>query len=147
MSVPPEDMLCRFISGHKDKWSSNNNRPRPPAFKENGGISVWNLLALQQHGVDPESLLIESLEGHGQAHHTAGDYLGTALKAEKTKGVPLGILVEWRPEDLYVKEPWRLWAYAHAQVECSADDESVLVFLRQMLSKNARRIIPPGRVS
>ena len=145
-------MLCRFIRGHDQHWSKNQNRPRPPAFKENGGLSVWHIGSLGQHGVKPGQLRMGALAGHGQAHHTAGDYVETARKAAKQQGVPVSTVVEWRTEDRYVKPDWREWAYAHVQVEHTlgpdydvAKLEAALVLFRQQLSKNARHTKPPDR--
>ena len=152
MPVPPEDMLCRFIPDHEKSWSKTQKRPRPPAFKENGGLSVWHIELLRQDGVEPGELRIGALSGYGEAHHTAGDYLETAREAADCQGVPLSTVVEWRTEDRYVKPDWREWAYAHVQVEHTlgpnydvAKLEAVLVLFRQQLSKNARHTEPPDR--
>lgn len=149
MAVPSDDMLCRFIPGDGNRWSAQYNRPRPPAFKGNNGISVWHIESLLENNTQPEDIRIEGLRGHGQAHHTAGDYLEKAQEAERRKGIPLDTLVEWRPEDRYVSIAWRQWSYAHVQVECSADEnaESVRVLFRQLLSKSARHIVAPDRYS
>ena len=152
MSVPQDDMLCRFIRGHKDYWSESRNRPRPPAFKENDGLSVWNLNSLHQKSVKVDELRKGPvLDGCGQAHHTAGDYLATAKKAGAQNCSQLDITVEWRPENQFVKPEWRDWAYAHVQVEYAvgmdwnAVLESAAVYFRQELSKNARHTVPPDK--
>ena len=38
MPIPHEDMLCRFIPGHRNSWSKTQSRPRPSVFKENRGL-------------------------------------------------------------------------------------------------------------
>ena len=147
MPVPSDDTLCRFVPGDDKKWSAFNDRPRPPAFKGNNGISVWHVESLHRHGVVPEELRIKGLHGHGQAHLTTGDYLEKAQEAEQETGIPipLSVVVEWRTEDQYVQEPWRKWAYAHVQVEHSEDNEAACVLFRQLLSKSARHVVPPDR--
>ena len=146
MQVPSEDMLCRFIPGDSNRWSIPNKRPRPPAFKDDRGLSVWNVRSLEKHGVDPAELLIDALREHGQAHHTAGDYRQTAQVASKRFGVSFRISVEWQSGDRFVKPAWRQWAYAHVDVDtdCTAERESACVYFRQHLSKIARKIVEPN---
>ena len=153
MPIPHEDMLCRFIPGHRKSWSKTQSRPRPSVFKENRGLSVWHIESLALRGVKPSELRIGGLEGHGQARHTVGDYLEAARQAAQRFGVALNTIVEWRTGDEYVKPDWRRWAYAHVQVEHSpepGDDtekiQSALVLFRQTLSKNARHIVAPDDI-
>lgn len=103
MSVPPDDMLCRFV--RPADWSTRDSRPKPGAFKQ-PELSVWNCDKLRERGVQLDELRIEHLGGHGQAHHTAGDYEAYARQSS------LAVQVVWRPGDQYVGEPWRQWNYA-----------------------------------
>ena len=141
MLVPGDDMLCRFISRENTKWSEANQRPRPAAFKEHNGISVWNVNELATREVEPGELAIGVLSGSGQAHHTAADYIEIALEATK-RVAPLTILVEWRPE---VEEAWRKWSYAHVQVEFQTFNDAAGVYFRQQLSQRVRHIVPPSK--
>ena len=141
--LSPHDMLCRFIAAETSKWSKKNQRPRPAAFKENNGISVWNVRELATRGVDPGDLAVERLTGFGQAHHTVRDYQQIAHEATEHAG-PLAVVVKSRPEDLYVKEAWRKWSYAHFQVEFTEYSDAAGAYFRQQLSKTARQIIPPA---
>ena len=140
MPVPPDDMLCRFIRPRD--WSSTLNRPKPGAFKQ-AGLSVWHQDRLRERGIPLSDLLIEHLAGHGQAHHTAGDYAELAQEAERLEGQPFRVRVEWRPEDEYVAEPWRQWNYAHVQVETEAGPPNFLARYCRLLTLGARVVIPP----
>ena len=141
MPVPDADLLCRFI--RPGDWSRGTGRPRPGAFKDRSGLSLWHLGLLEQHSASPEDLLIESLTGCGQAHHTAGDYRQYAAEAAQLAGRPLQIAVEWRTEHSFVAEPWLPWRYAHIQVEVSLGDDEVQIRFRRLLAINARFVIPP----
>lgn len=90
-----------------------------------------------------EDLRIAHLAGYGQAHHTTGDYLRFAAEASESEGVPLRVQVEFRPENEYVVEPWRLWAYAHVQVEAIEGPPNFLLEYRRLLALNARYVVPP----
>ena len=153
MQVPLHDMLFRFIPDQSKCWSKTWGRPRPPAFKDKDDeLSVWNIKVLLQNGVAPEQLRVGTFQDHGEAYLTTGDYFDTACQAVQIKGIPLQIVVAWRPEEEYVKLGWHQWAYAHVQVEPVAngnvtaeDHESVCVMFRQQLTLNVRRIVPPAR--
>ena len=152
MSVPLENILCRFVPGNREKWSQENQRPRPRAFKENHGLSVWDVNLLKEQGVEISDLLIGSLKGHGQVHHSVKTYFEVAHVAEQALGVRMIIAVERRSEEQYVMEGWRQWAYAHVQVEYSGDpmasteaQESVCVYFRQQMTMNASLTIPPEK--
>lgn len=141
MPVPDADLLCRFIRPRD--WSPEGGRPRPGAFKDRRGLSLWHLGLLEQHSVSPEDLLIESLTGCGQAQHTAGDYRQAAADAAELAGRPLQIAVEWRTEYRFVAEPWWPWRYAHIQAETSLGDDEVQIKFRRLLALNARLVVPP----
>ena len=117
MSVPDDDMLCRFV--RRQDWSTREGRPKPGAFKQ-GGLSVWDCEKLREHAVQLDELRIEHLAGCGQAHHTAADYLEHSSEAERREGTLLGVQVVWRSGDEYVTAPWRKWRYAHVQVEATS---------------------------
>lgn len=141
MPVPDSDLLCRFI--RLRDWSPSEGRPRPGAFKDRSGLSLWHLGLLEQRSASPEDLLIESLTGCGQAHHTAGDYRQSAADAAQLAGRPLQIAVEWRTERNFVSEPWWPWRYAHIQAETILGDDEVQIRFRRLLAIRARLIIPP----
>ena len=147
LPIPADDILCRFVRPRD--WSVRDQRLRPGAFKDNRGLSLGHTERLRQHSVALESLLIDNLAGYGQAHHTAGDYLRFALEAAERESQPLSLQVEWRPEDEYVAEAWRQWAYAHVQVETETDAgaEEVLIEFRRLLAMNARWSTPPAQYS
>ena len=140
MPVPPDDMVCRFISPMH--WSRRENQPREGAFKQEG-LSVWHQDKLHDHGVALEDLRIENLVGYGQAHRQAGDYTELARQVSENAGEPFQVQVEWRPEDEYVDPPWRQWRYAHVQVEAIAGPSQFLRRFRKLLTANSRVVIPP----
>lgn len=134
MSVPSEDMLCRFV--RPADWSPRDSRPRPGAFKQ-PALSVWNVDILDQHGEAINELRIEHLSAHGQAHHTAGDYVTFARRTG------LNVQVVWRSDDDYVAEPWRRWNYAHVQVEATSGPAQFTPEYRALLATNCRHSVPP----
>ena len=140
MPVPEGDILCRFIRPRD--WSRILNRPKPAAFKQ-AALSVWHQAELHQRGVRLEDLRTGHLAGYGQAHHTAGDYIGCAREAAQRDGKPFQVRVEWRPEDQYVAEPWRKWNYAHVQVEATEGPPQFLPEYRRVLAERSRVVIPP----
>lgn len=140
MPVPPDDMVCRFISPMH--WSRRENQPREGVFKQEG-LSVWHQGRLLERDVRLEDLLIENLVGFGQAHHRAGDYTDLAREVSEKSGEPFEVQVEWRPGDEYVEPPWRRWRYAHVQVEAIAGPTQFLRRFRKLLTVNSRVVIPP----
>ncbi len=140
MPVPPDDMLCRFISPMH--WSTRENQPREGAFKQEG-LSVWHYGRLLENDVRLEDLLIENLAGFGQAHHLAGDYTDLAREVSEKSGEPFEVQVEWRPEYEHVGRPWHRWRYAHVQVEAIAGPAQFLRRYRKLLTVNSRVVIPP----
>ena len=144
MPVAAEDIVCRFI--RPADWSRRDQRPRPGAFKDRRGISLWHRKRLRQQAVALEDLLIEHLTGWGQAHHQAGDYADLAAIAAEKEGQSLQVRVEWRPEDEYVAPAWRPWRYAHAQGETETIDgaEEVLIEFRRLLAIKSRLAIAPA---
>lgn len=142
MSVPEDDILCRFVR-EKD-WSAKENRPRPSAFRETG-LSLWHVGRLLEHNVQVEDLRLKHLEGVGQAHHTAGQYIKFALEVAQETNKPFPVSVEWRPEDEHVTEPWRKWRYAHVQVEVADESKNFDTLFRQKLAQNARKLVPPDK--
>jgi hypothetical protein len=143
MPVPSNDMVCRFIPGRSKDWSVEYGRPKPNAFKQKGGLSVWHLERLREQGVSLEDLRIGGLSGYGQAHHFAGDYEQAAHDAAQELDLPLRIQVEWRPEQ--ATGEWVQWAYAHIQVEHGKFEDAVLVRFRQILAARSRFKVPPDR--
>ena len=145
MPVPSGEPLCRFVQARTKDWSTELNRPKPNAFRDDQGmISVWNVRLLSEYRVPIERLQTGSFSGSGQARLTSEDYFQAAHEVEEASGVSLDVRVEWRPEDQYVKEEWRQWAYAHVQVE-HPTDSSVLNLFRRILTTKSRCTVPPDR--
>lgn len=140
MPVPQEDTLCRFIRPRD--WNKGTGRPSQRAFAQ-PGLSVWDLERLTEHEVSIDDLRIEHLAGCGQSQHTAEDYARFAVEAAESEKTPFRVSVEWRPEDEYVAEPWRPWAYAHVQVEAVEGPPNFLLEFRRLLALNARHLVPP----
>ena len=140
MPVPSDDLLCRFIRPRD--WNSRNTRPKAAAFKQ-PDLSVWHIGRLLERDVSLEDLRIGHLAGYGQAHHTVGDYETLASEAAQRTGIPFQVAVEWRPEDQYVDEPWRPWAYAHVQVETVEGPANFLSEFRRLLAAYTRYVVPP----
>ena len=142
MPVPPDDMLCRFIS--PDKWNHKLNLPIQRAFKQ-VDLSVWHRDQLLQRKIQIEDLLIENLVGCGQAHHTVDDYLKFAHTVTQDEGIQCQVLVEWRPDE--AGAPWWGWRYAHVQVEAMEGPGDFPLEFRRLLAANSRHRIPPGHAS
>ena len=145
MTVPSEDIVCRFIRAGRKNWSKLENRPKPPAFKEKQGegLSLWHERRLNQNSFSLDDLRIGSLSGAGQSHHSVGDYFRLAHRAVTEKDSPLSIRVKWRTEPEYVGTEWREWSYAHVQAEIMDGSDSVRAHFRRLLAANARRVVPP----
>ena len=144
MPVPEDAIVCRFI--RRDDWSIRDSRPRPGAFKQ-ADLSVWHRDYLLSRHVLLKDLCIEHLTGCGQAHHAVADYLEFAWRAAQCEGTPFQVQVEWRLEDQYVEEPWRLWRDAHVQVEAVEGPSKFLVEFRRLLALNSRYSVSPEQES
>lgn len=114
MPVPVDDSVCRFI--RKEDWSAILDKPKARSLKQRD-MSVWHEDCLTQQGATLADLQIESLVGSGQLSLTVGEYLEIACRVSDCIGQPFRVQVEWRPDDQFVKEPWRQWRDAHVQVE------------------------------
>ena len=141
MPVPHDNVICRFIRPRD--WNKRNNRPKASAFKQSD-LSVWHIGRLLEHDIPIDDFRIEHLAGYGQAHHTVGDYETLAEEAAQRTGIPFRVRAEWRPEDQYVDEPWRAWAYAHVQVEALEGPANFLAEFRRLLAAYTRYVVPPG---
>jgi hypothetical protein len=144
MPVPVDDSVCRFIR-QKD-WSTELNKPKARLFKQQD-LSVWHTGRLAEQGATLDDLRIEDLAGSGQLNLTVGEYLDIASEVSSRIGQTLQVRVEWRPDDQFVKEPWRRWQNAHAQVEMTgASWEHFPPAFRDLAIITAQRkevIIPP----
>ena len=106
MSVPVDDSVCRFI--RKTGSSTELDKPKARAFKQNS-MSVWHEDRLKAQGATLDDLRIGELAGTGRLSLTVGDYLDIARNVSIRTKETFQIQVEWRPEDQYVKGPWRQW--------------------------------------
>lgn len=140
MPVPPDAIVCRFI--RPQDWSRRDRRPKPGAFKQ-AGLSVWHQARLNERGCSLADLQVMHLVGCGQAHHTAGDYTQLARAVSDTTGQPFQVQVVWRPEAEFVAEPWRLWRYAHVQVETTQGPPQFPAEFRARLTLQTRLVLPP----
>lgn len=140
MPVPGEDLICRFVK--PENWSRRDHRPKAGAFKQ-VDLSVWHPESLYSRGARLEDLKIENLAGYGEAHHTVSDYGEAARTAGSGEQGQLDIVVEWRPECQYVREPWWPWRYAHAQVETLSDKDGLMTLFRRQLALTTRHAVPP----
>ena len=114
MPVPVGDSVCRFI--RKTDWSTALNKPKAKSFKQRD-MSVWHEGRLTAQGATLDDLQIGDFTGSGRLNLTVADYLDIASQVSSRTGRTFQVQVEWRPEDQYVKEPWRQWRDAHAQLE------------------------------
>ena len=114
MPVPLGDIVCRFIRP-KD-WSTCESKPKARSLKQRV-LSVWHEERLEEQGAVLSDLCIDSLSGSGQLRLSVADYLDIADNVASRIEDPIYIQVEWKPDDDFVKEPWRPWRDAHAQVE------------------------------
>ena len=142
MPVPEDDIVCRFV--REQDWNTRDNKPKSGAFKQ-PCLSVWHVGRLQARNVQVEDLRLKHLEGVGQAHHTAGDYLRLAIEVAECEGTEFQVRVEWRTEDKYVEETWRPWRYAHVQVEALEGPGNFPLEFRRRLAINARKLVPPDK--
>jgi len=143
MSIHDDDVVCRFIRPGRDYWHSVEQRPKAKAFKQ-PSLSLWHEKRVIANQASLDDLLIDSLVGYGQAHHTAGDYREIAREVGDDHGVDLGIVLRWQPN---VPCPWQRWRDAHVEVETTTGDhvKSALTEFRRLLSLKARISIAPER--
>ncbi len=149
MSVPNEDIVCRFIRGDKDYWSTTLNRPKPNAFKD-PELSVWDVDVLRTLSTTIRDLQFDDFAGTGQAQHSVQQYYDFAKEASEEHQAVLEIQVEFRPSDRHVRAPWRKWRDAHAQVEITKSPPPPEPFpykFRQKLAEKCRMAIPPDGMS
>ncbi len=149
MSLPPNEILCRFIRPRKQDWSQKLNLPTPRAFRQKG-LSVWHKGSLDKESVSLNQLRMGSLEGAGQAHHTVQDYFDSGKEAESKRKeeepfATLAVEVFHRPDN--VEPPWGKWRDAHYEVEAnvSLDPEpnKCLQAFCNLLVAKARFLAPP----
>lgn len=143
MSVPDEDIVCRFVRS-KD-WSESEQRPRPGTFKQID-LSVWHQANLQSHAVRLEDLQFGSLARSGQAHYIVGDFSRIARKvkaeaARRGESGRLDVTAEWSPET--VPEEWEQWVTAHVEIRTKMDCKKLWAAFRRALCTSARKVIPP----
>ena len=138
VTISKKATVCRFI--RDQDWSPINNRPRPQAFKDNNGLSVWDKDLLDQEAVPLDELRIVDLQGTGQAHHAVGDYFRLAEEAARCKGGTTKILIERRTDDKRVPEPWRKWNYAHIEMHVLSGSVEALKQFRHLLTLRANTL-------
>ena len=145
MTINSEDVVCRFIRPHKKYWDKDEGRPKQRAFYDKNGLSLWHEIRLAQHGVSFDDLLFGTLEGHGQAHHTIGEYFHFAQKAaQKNWDDPeFSIDIDWRPGPDSVDPPRRQWKDAHLEVDISNISSPAYLQFRQFLAANTRCTVAP----
>lgn len=145
MPVPADEAVCRFID--PIHWSVREKGPRETAFKpkDKEDLSVWHEGSLQDQGATLDDLRVDSLERTGRAFHTAGQYQQLAQDASKDvkEELKVEVRIEWRPEDKYVEERWRVWAYAHVQVEAIRGPRKFTGRFRKLLAAKSKNVIPP----
>ena len=146
MQVPPKDIICRFI--RLDQWNAPESLPRAGAFKaRNGVLSVWHCDKVHELGADLSRLCFGSLDGAGQAHHMAHDYVVNAQTVSQGHPLQFAVTVEWRNGAEYVHPEWSLWKPAHAQVETDSENRELRGFpprYRELMALGCRTAVPPG---
>lgn len=125
--VGTADLVCRFIK--PKHWndvlkelspfaftSSRNKRPTGKAgeIENRNELSINHVGEVQALGSKLRDLCIDALEGYGEAHLEAGDFV---TAAETSDSKVLAPVVVYRPE--LAGSAWRQWASAHAHVESS----------------------------
>ncbi len=134
MTIKPDDVVRRFIRPHKTYWDKEAKRPKQRAFHDKSGLSIWHHDELATMGASFDDLVIESLAGFGQAHHTIGDYYRLAQDAAQEKGTTFSIDIDWRPDT--VDPPWQQWRQAHMEIDIPPDPRGANTLLRQKLALN-----------
>lgn len=144
MSVPQADLLCYFIRPGEGRWNARENRPHQSAFRARAHqLSVWHLTRLSGLNATPTDLCFGSLEGSGQAHHTAGDYKAFAAEIAECVDEGFSVAVEWRDGDNYANPEWHRWKEAHAQAESKGGEPNFPLKYRVLLALRCRAVIPP----
>ena len=134
MTIHTDDVVCRFIRPDKTYWHKEAKRPKQRAFHDKSGLSIWHHNELAKTGASFDDLLIESLAGYGQAHHTIGEYYRLAQDAAQKKSTNFSIHIDWRPDT--VDPPWWQWRRAHMEVDIPPDPRGANTLLRQKLALN-----------
>ena len=113
-------------------------------------LSVWHKGLLDEKSIPLTDLRVGSLEGAGQAHHTAQDYFQSASEVvlkrrEQSLSVSLSVSIEQRPEKADgLPQQWRDAHYEVYTVVCPDSDTSqCLQMFRNLLVAKARTLIPP----
>lgn len=151
MTLPVDDVVCRFIRRDSNKWHKTKKRPRSDAFsdgRDQKGISLWHVERLRQYSVELEDLRLGTLCGAGQVHLTIGDFYEAAREVSDRQDIQsFHVQVEWRTDDAHVPPSWRQWNYAHAEALLPGNaDRSVVQHFRHLLSlRTAKCVIPPDR--
>ena len=114
MPIPVDDSVCRFI--RQEDWSAVLNKPKARLLKK-PDLSVWHQGRLAEQGATLCDIQFDVLAGSGQLNLSVGDYLDIASRVSSRIAQTFQVRVEWRPDDQFVREPWRQWQHAHAQVE------------------------------
>ena len=146
MAVPVDDIVCRFI--RPQDWSATSSKPKQGLMKQ-PIQSVWHEEKLVPHGANVSDLRIESLAGSGHFSLSVREYkdIASSVSSRITDAEKFEIEIEWRPEDEFVKEPWRQWRDAHAQLEKIADCQSnfPIEFRKLVIIMAGRKgsIVPP----
>lgn len=145
MSVPPEDILCRFIDP-KD-WSDDDQRPALSAFKSSrdkhtrtNKLSLWHQDRIVNNGSQIRDLCIDLLAGFGEALITTRDILDSAKDLRSPVFKPQ---VLWRPDE--VVQPWVDWKDAHVNVESEQPSSGFPDDFRLLLAERCYVSRPPDR--
>ena len=141
MSVPLEDVLCRFV--RLCDWHQKENRPKSKAFKQIN-YSAWDSTCLQRQGAQIEDLQIEQLKECGLSCHSVQDYHDIAATMAKMTRKPYEVAVEWAPDN--VPPQWEQWKHAHVRVD-TPDGKLLPKFFRDQLVLRSRVNVQPAALA
>ena len=133
-------MVCRFV--RPDQWSYEEKRPKPGAFKDKRGLTLWHERKLEENNATIHDLKFDHLEKFGEAYYRVEDFEIYAQKANERENGTLEVSLHWRPTTAL--GAWEQWNYAHIEMDEDASHDEALRVLRRKLSLNARRTKPPN---
>ena len=137
MTVPLEDLLCRFI--HPRDWFPDGNRPAASAFRASKRkLSTWHCNRVVQQNSSLEDLCFDNLGGFGQAILSVRDYIEAAEQTQSPAFRPIAV---WRPEE--APAAWDTWRNAHVNVEAEAGHAGFPPTYRQLLANRCEDSKPP----
>ena len=137
--VSDGEWLCRFLTS--GDWDEDKQQPTSRAFKaSHRELSFYHPKKVEELGSSLRDLCIDRLEGAGEAHLQ----VKTCIDLGQGVSPVFDPQVYWRPDK--VRQPWKRWKDAHAQVQSEKGDANFPLTYRSLLADNATCLRPPDEI-